>query len=84
MTALTSADRMQIELLRRAGPERRSVLAGNLSADAIRLARRAIAEAFPDLDEWQQRAKFVEVHHGKALADSFRRYLGRRGLTTGG
>jgi hypothetical protein len=81
MTPLTSADRVQIELLRRAGPGRRSVLAGKLSADALRLARRAIAEAFPDLDEWEQRAKFLEVQHGKELADGFRRYLARRGLS---
>jgi hypothetical protein len=78
--ALTGADRVQIELWRRATCDRRSEVAGRLSADVMRLARRAIAEAFPDLDQWGQRIKFMEVHHGRELAARFERYLERRGL----
>lgn len=77
---LTRADRIQIELWRRASTDRRSEVAGKLSADVMRLARRAIAEAFPDLDQWGQRVKFIEVHHGRVLAARFERYLERRGL----
>jgi hypothetical protein len=44
------------------------------------LARRVIAEAFRHLDQWGQRVKFVEVHHGRELAARFERYLERRGL----
>ena len=49
----------------------------------MQLARRAIANEFPTLDEWQQRVKFVEIHHGKELAQRFARYLARRGLGSG-
>lgn len=81
--ALTRADRFQIELWRRASPDRRSQVSGRLSRDVIQLARRAIAKEFPTLDEWQQRVKFVEVHHGKDLAQRFASYLARRGLGSG-
>lgn len=77
---MTSADRAQIELFRRAGPARRSALACRLSDDARRMSRRAIARAFPELDEWEQRVKFVEVTYGKDLAAKVRRDLARRGV----
>lgn len=77
---LTRADRVQIELWRRATCHRRSEVTGRLSADVMRLARRAIAEAFPDLDQWEHRVKFMEVHHGRELAARFELYLERRGL----
>jgi hypothetical protein len=77
---LTRADRIQIELWRSATCDRRSEVAGRLSADVMRLARRGIAEAFPELDKWRQCVKFMEVHHGRELAARFERYLERRGL----
>jgi hypothetical protein len=80
---LTRADRFQIELWRQAPPQRRTQIAGRLSRDVMQMARRAIAETHPSLDEWQQRVKFVEVHHGKELARRFARYLERRGLGSG-
>lgn len=77
---MTSADRVQIELMRRATPGRRAELAGRLSADVKRLAERAIAEAFPELGEWDRKLKFVEIHYGRDLAARVARDLERRGL----
>lgn len=78
--SLTAADRKQIELMRAAGPQRRFALARSLSAQTLGLAHRAIERAFPDLDEWQRRVKFVEVHYGAELADRYRRWLVGRSL----
>ena len=80
VSELTSADRFQIELLRRATPVRRSQIAGRLSADVRRLALRGIRTAQPLLDEWQARVRFAEVHYGRDLAAGLAADLRRRGL----
>jgi hypothetical protein len=69
------AEEVQIDLLRRAGTHRRFLLACELSDTAIKLSRRAIAEANPDLDERELGLCFVAVHYGQDLADRVRRAL---------
>ena len=67
------AERVQIELLRRAGPERRCRLAFSLSATTIGLARRAILRAIgPDATDTDAALRFVEIHYGRDLADAVR------------
>jgi hypothetical protein len=69
---------VQLELLRKAGPERRSALAMRLSSSVIRASRRAIAERHPELDEEGVRLLWAEIHYGKDLADRVRAYLAAR------
>lgn len=70
--------RVQVELLRKAGLTRRVSLALSLSDTVIHLARKAIAEARPELTPREQALFFVEVHYGDALATKVRQYLIRK------
>jgi hypothetical protein len=69
------AERVQIELLRKATPERRLELGLSLSQTALRIARQAIAKANPLASEEEQKLLFVEVTYGKDLADRVKAYL---------
>jgi len=69
------AERVQIDLLRRASTAERFALACSLTATAVSLARRAIARANPDFSPREVDLKFVELHYGKELASRVRRYL---------
>ena len=72
------AERVQIELLRKATTAQRFALARSLTATTIGLARRAIARANPDLSRQEVDLKFVELHYGRDLASRVRRYLEER------
>ena len=69
------AEKVQIDLLRRASTAERFALACSLTATAVSLSRRAIARANPDLGPQEVDLKFVELHYGKELASRVRRYL---------
>ena len=76
------AERVQIDLLRKAPVSRRLHLAWSLSATVISVARRALARAQPrasqqDLDLW-----FVELNYGPDLAAALRAELIRRQART--
>jgi hypothetical protein len=72
------AERVQIELLRRAGPTHRVQMALRLSAQVISLARRAIRRSFPDATEEEVGVRFVERQYGQELAEGLRRRLAQR------
>lgn len=72
------ADRVQRELLRRAGPARRATMASDLTNQAIERARAGIARAHPELSLLEQRLLFVEVHYGAALATQVRQFVRAR------
>ena len=72
------AEKVQIDLLRKASTSERFALMCSLTATAISLSRRAIARANPDLSPQEVDLKFVELHYGKELASRVRRYLKRR------
>ena len=72
------ADRVQIELLRRASVARRAQMALSLSAQVISLARAAIRRAMPDATEEEIGLRFVELNYGPVLAAEMRRYLAAR------
>jgi hypothetical protein len=61
------AERVQIELLRRATFTQRFQLALSLSDTAIHLARQAIRQAHPDFDDEAVGPEFVALHYGEAL-----------------
>ena len=72
------AARVQIQLLRQASPDRRAQLASQLSNQARWRAMQAIARAHPELSELERKLFFVEVHHGRELAQRVRAYLRKR------
>jgi hypothetical protein len=72
------AEKVQIDLLRKATTSDRFALMCSLTATAISLSRRAIARANPALSPREVDLRFVELHYGKELASRVRRYLERR------
>jgi hypothetical protein len=72
------AERVQIELLRRAGPVRRAQLAIALSAQVMSLARRAVRRSLPGGNAADADLRFVELHYGRALGAELRSFLASR------
>jgi hypothetical protein len=72
------AERVQIALLRKAGPARRAQMALSLSEDLIGLARLAIRRACPELTEEDVGVRLVERQHGRELAERLRQHLDSR------
>jgi hypothetical protein len=71
-------ERVQIQLLRQATPQRRLASGLSLSEEAMQIARQAITRAHPLASEQEQGLLFVEVTYGKDLADRVRHYLAGR------
>jgi hypothetical protein len=69
------AEKVQIELVRKASVADRFARMCSLTATAISLSRRAIARANPHLSPQEVDLKFVELHYGKELATRLRAYL---------
>lgn len=64
----------QLQLLREKTPAERLAMALRLSSEVTRLPKRAIARARPELTPREREHLFVELHHGKQLADGLREY----------
>jgi hypothetical protein len=77
------AERVQFELLRRAGPGRRAAMAASLTQTVLELSRNAIRRALPGASEEDVRLRFVDLNYGRELAAEVRRHLAgtRRHLT---
>jgi len=69
---------VQMELLRRASPERRLRLALSLSRSVLTLSREGIARRRPLASAEEVGVEFVRLHYGQDLADELERHL-RRG-----
>ena len=65
-------ERVQLELLRAMSGADRVGLALRLSADVVRLSKRAIARTHAEYTPRQVEHRFVELHYGKELADALR------------
>ena len=72
------AEKVQIELLRKATFAERFAKMRSLTAMTISLSRRAIARANPQFSPEQVGLKFIELHYGKDLAEQVRKYLENR------
>jgi hypothetical protein len=70
--------RVQLDLLRAAGPSRRASLAIGLTRTVIDLSRRALRSARPELPEAEIEALWVEIHYGREIAEGLREYRRRR------
>jgi len=73
------AARVQIALLRRAGPARRAALARSLSRTVIDLSRSALREREPDATEREVQLRWVALEYGDELARRIAGYLAARG-----
>ena len=71
-------ERIQIELLRKAGTQRRLQLGLELSGETLEIAQRGIRRIHPEVSELEAKLIFVEVTYGKDLADRVREYLAKR------
>ncbi len=72
------AERVQIELLRRATAAEKIAQMRSMTAMAVKLSRRAIARANPKLSSREVDLKWVELHYGKELGRDLRNYLSDR------
>ena len=72
------AERIQIELMRRAGVGARVRLDASLTRTVIALARRAIRRSLANPTDEEVGLRFVELHYGRELAGEVRRYLATR------
>lgn len=69
------AEKVQIDLLRKAGAVERLGMALSLTATVVNRSRQTIAKLNPDLDPQQLNIKCVELYYGKELAGRLRNYL---------
>lgn len=72
------AERVQIELLRKAGVARRIELTFSLTQSAIELSRQGMRRRYPHASEEELNLLFIELNYGKELADCVRAYLAKR------
>ena len=72
------AEKVQVDLLRRAGPGRRTQMALSLSGEVIGLARRAIERSLPDASPLEVQLRFVELQFGRELSRELGLYLAAR------
>ena len=66
---------VQMDLLRRAPPERRLRLALSLSQSVLTLSRDGIARRLPGASPREVGIEFVRLHYGEELADGLRQHL---------
>ena len=74
-------ERVHIELLRKAGPQRRLAMAMELTNDVLRRARAGIARARPHLSDRERQLLFVEVAYGREITERVRAFLHQREST---
>lgn len=74
------AEKVMISLIRGSSIAKRISVVRSLSGSTIRLSRRAIKRANPDLDNRELNLKFISYHYGEKLARHLREYMEARGL----
>jgi hypothetical protein len=74
----SQAERVQIDLLRKATVSQRTAIAFSLSETVIRLARRAIRQQNPKMPDSEVMLRFVAIHYGDELSEKLRLNLGQQ------
>ena len=69
------AEKVQIELIRKASVAERISLVRSLTQTTVQMARRAIKRANPNMSDREIDILFVEIHYGTRLADRLREYF---------
>jgi hypothetical protein len=78
MDTSPEAERVQIELIRKASDIKRFALVSSLSETLIQLSRENIRRLHPQTNKEELDVLFVELYYGKELADGFKAYMERR------
>ncbi len=72
------AEKVQVDMIRRASIARRVSNVRSLSKTVMYLSRRALSRAHPELSEGEVDVLFVAYHYGDGLADRLRNDLEQR------
>ena len=78
MDTSPEAEKVQIELIRRASPTKLFNLVRSLSQSLILMNRQTLQKLHPEMSEEELALLFVELNYGKELADRVRADLTRR------
>ncbi|HET8853564.1 MAG TPA: hypothetical protein VFN02_13660 [Ktedonobacteraceae bacterium] len=78
MDTSPEAERVQIELIRKASPAKLFGLVRSLSQTMIQASRNTIRRLHPDASEEELALIFLELYYGKELADRVRADLEKR------
>ncbi|MBI4743798.1 MAG: hypothetical protein HY776_03100 [Actinobacteria bacterium] len=70
-----NAEKIQIDLLRKASIAQRIHIVSSLSASTSNLSRRAILRANPHFSKQDVDIAFVDLHYGHDLAERLKKYL---------
>jgi len=73
-------ERVLISFLRKMNTTQKLHQVQSFSSSILKLSKRAISRANPDLNEDEKNILFVEYHYGIELADKLRKYLDQRKL----
>jgi len=73
---------LQLALLTQKSPAERLLMAARLSSEVIRASKKAIARVHPEFTSEQIDDLFIELHHGRGLADAVREYRKTRAWKT--
>jgi hypothetical protein len=78
MDTSPEAERVQIELIRKAPPAKRFGLTRSLSQSLIQASRQTIRRLHPELSQEELDLLYIELYYGKDLANRVRADLERR------
>ena len=68
-------ERVLISLLRKLNPTQKLEQVQSFSSSILKLSKRAISRANPDLSEQEKNILFVKYHYGVELAERLRSFL---------
>ena len=71
-------ERVLVSLLRKLNMTQKLEQVQSFSSSILKLSKRAISRANPDLTEDEKNILFVEYHYGVELANRLRKYLDQR------
>lgn len=78
MDTSPEAERVQIELIRKASSTKLFGLVRSLSRSMIEASRETIRQLHPDASQEELNLLFIELYYGKDLAGRVRSYLEKR------
>jgi hypothetical protein len=81
MDTSPEAERVQIELLRKASLTKKFGIVRSLSQSLIQASRRNIRQVHPNVSEEELHLLLIEMYYGKELAERLRLGLERRNAT---
>jgi hypothetical protein len=78
MDTSPEAERVQIELIRKASPARLFEMVRSMSQTMIQASRQTLRQLHPDATQEDLNLLFIELYYGKDLAQRVRMYLDKR------